>query len=175
MGDVPTAILEDRDFVVDFARYSEGILDEKFLRRKYRFAESVWESLGEDDALVKHIEDEKLRRIRDGSCKRERAQRLVADAPGVLGGIMLDAKASPKHRIDSAKVLDGLAGGPQSAPAADRFQIVINLGADLVERYDKSRAVCADDPDDVSGATQELVAIAASSEPTESDGGPNTL
>jgi hypothetical protein len=166
MGDVPAAILDDRDFVVDFARYSEGILDEKFLRRKYRFAESVWESLGEDDALVKLIEDEKLRRIRDGSCKRERAQRLVADAPGVLGGIMLDDKASPKHRIDSAKVLDGLAAnGPQGVPAADRILIQINLGSD-VEYFNKSRAVTADDPDDISTVSQELIAIAAT-DPTD--------
>jgi hypothetical protein len=167
MGDVPTTILEDRDFIVDFARFSEGILDEKFLRRKYRFEESVWESLGSDDALVKLIEDEKLRRIRDGSSKREKAQQHIVKAPDVLNGIMLDDKASPKHRIDSAKVLDGLAAnGPQGVPAADRFIIQIVLNGD-VETYNKSRTIDANDvaPDDT---TAPQVTIAADK---QTDGG----
>jgi hypothetical protein len=174
MGDVPAALLDDRDFIVDFARFSEGILDEKFLRRKYRFEESVWESLGSDDALIKLIEDEKLRRIRDGSSKRERAQHAVVEAPRVLGGIMLDDKASPKHRIDSAKVLDQFAAnGPQGVPAADRFVIQINLGTD-VEYFNKSRAVTADDPDDVSSTAQEVIAIVAD-KPTDGGNGENTV
>jgi hypothetical protein len=169
MGDV-TALLEDRDFITDFARYCEGLLDEKFLRRKYQFAESVWEGLGRDDALVKLIEDEKLRRIRDGSSKRERAQQHVIKAPDVLSGIMLDPGGSAKHKIDAAKVLDQFAdNGPQSAPASERFVIQINLGADangkeIVERYSKSIAIDVNDtePNDPNATTQELVAIVAS-------------
>jgi hypothetical protein len=46
---------------------------------------------------------------------------------------MLDASASPKHRIDSAKALDAFAAnGSEAAPASDRFQITINLGADVL-------------------------------------------
>ena len=45
-------------------------------------------------------------------------------APDVLGGIMLDASASPKHRIDSAKALDAFAAnGPEVSSATDRFVI----------------------------------------------------
>ena len=59
---------------------------------------------------------------------------------------MLDASASPKHRIDSAKALDAFAAnGPETAPASDRFQITINLGADVLH-FDKCIAV---DPNDV--------------------------
>ena len=57
------------------------------MRKKYRLSESSWSILGENDLLVEKIEAEKIRRIRDGSCKRERAQLLVVKAPDVLGGI----------------------------------------------------------------------------------------
>ena len=68
-------------------------------------------------------------------------------APDVLGGIMLDASASPKHRINSAKTLDAFAAnGPESAPASDRFVITINLGSDTL-RFDKSIAPDANDVD----------------------------
>src|SRR5262249_3216269 len=53
---VPDRLLNDYEFITDFARFSEGILDEKFLRRKYRFSDDVWTRLGENDALIKRIE-----------------------------------------------------------------------------------------------------------------------
>jgi len=65
---------------------------------------------------------------------------------------MLDAAASPKHRIDSAKVLDQFAAnGPQTVPAGDRFIITINLTADGgnsdtdVLHFDKPLAIGPDD------------------------------
>src|SRR5262249_10207500 len=81
----------------------------------------------------------KLRRIRDGSFKREKAQAHVVAAPDVLNGIMTDPKQSAKHRIDSAKVLDALADpGPQRNTAnEDRVHIVIDLGADQRLTFDK--------------------------------------
>jgi hypothetical protein len=48
-----------------------------------------------------------------------------------LNDIMLDPAANAGHKIDSIKVLDQLAdNGAQTATAAARFNIVINLGAD---------------------------------------------
>jgi hypothetical protein len=55
------ALLEDRSFLVDFARFSEGILDERFLRRKYKFDNATWVRLAEGDELVSAIELEKER------------------------------------------------------------------------------------------------------------------
>ena len=114
--------------------------------------------------LIESIEAEKVRRIRNGSTKRERAQQLVVQAPDVLGGIMLDASASPKHRIDSAKALDAFAAnGPEAAPASDRFQITINLGSDVLH-FDKSIAIDANDVDpfnDIDTTPQGLLAAIA--------------
>src|SRR5262249_13067962 len=124
--------------VVDCARFAEGLLSEKDVRKKWRFDESTWESLGKDDALIERIEAEKLRRIRDGSLKRERAQNHIVAAPDILNTIMSDPKANAKHRIDSAKVLDTLAAnGSTASEAGDRVIVTINLGADTKLRFDK--------------------------------------
>jgi hypothetical protein len=149
MGDVidlkPVSLIENHEFISDMCRFSENILSEKAIRKKYRLAESDWEKLN-DDELVRAIEAESLRRVRNGDCKRERAQQLVTKAPGILDGIASDVGASPRHRIDAIRTLDTFAtNGPQGAPAADRFQITINLGADTVLKYDRS---IAPDPND---------------------------
>jgi hypothetical protein len=144
---VPAPTKDDNEFIADLARFAEALVSEADIKRKYRFDDEVWTSLGGDDELVRAIEAEKVRRIRDGSSKREKAQLLVVKAPDVLGNIMLDAGASPRHRVDAAKALDGFAAnGPgQGAPAADRFVITINLGTDadgkpVIEHYDKPLA-----------------------------------
>jgi len=154
MGDVvsfPSSLLDDHELIKNLARYSEGLLSQEAVKKKHRLAASVWERLGENDELVEKIEAVKLQRIRDGSSKRERAQQLVVKAPGVLGDIMLDTSASPKHRIDSAKVLDQFAAnGPQAAPARDRFITIdltadgSNSGADVLH-FDKPLAIGPDD------------------------------
>jgi hypothetical protein len=160
------------ELVQDLARYSEGLATEKDIRRRYRFDDAVWEGLGSNDSLLAAIEDEKTRRIRSGALKRERAQVLVTQAPDVLGEILLDKNASPKHRLDSAKALDGFAvGGPEGAgaPAADRFQITINLGSDVLY-FDKAIAVDTDPLNNTDTTPQEewLPVIAANK---KDDGG----
>ena len=93
--------------------------------------------------------------------KRELAQKHVVKAPDVLNTIMLDPAASPKHRIDSAKVLDQFAAnGLEAAPAADRFVITINLGADVL-KFDKSIAIDPNDVDPNDTNTKMLPIIAA--------------
>src|SRR5262245_30199438 len=97
--------------------------------------------LGEAESLIEKIENEKLRRIRRGDTAREKAQRLYAQAPDVLGGIMNDSNASPRHRVECAKELRVVAdNGPQAAPPppAERFQIIINLGNDEILKFDKT-------------------------------------
>ena len=164
-------LIEDPEFVVDLARYAEGSLSEQQVKKKYHFDDATWALLGENDALVERIEAEKIRRVRDGSTARECAQQIFATAPGVLGGILHNDGASPRHRIESAKELRAIASvGPESAPAADRFQIVINLGGDVIERYDKSRAI---DPPNNSIDTTTLAILATNKQ--EDDGGGQPL
>jgi hypothetical protein len=121
--------------------------------------EATWTRLGEDDSLIEKIENEKLRRIRSGAAKREKAQQHIVRGPDILNDIMLDAKASPKHKIDAAKTLDGFAAnGPQAVPpaaAAERFVIQINLGNDEILTFNKS--ITARPHDDIDNAPQKLL------------------
>lgn len=158
MGDIVNLIpdrqkLRDNyELIVDLARFAEGITDEAAVRKKYRLADETWDALGEDDEFCRAVTDEKTRRIRNGSHKREKAQLLVVKAPDVAASIMNRADANDRHRLDAAKVLNDLAANPadNSPAAAGFFQITINLGADtdgkpVIERYNKPITICADD------------------------------
>jgi hypothetical protein len=125
------SLIENHEFVEDLCRYAEGILTEAAVKKKYRFDDTTWEKLGSDDALVEVIEAEKVRRTRNGSTARERAQQHFATAPNVLGNILNDDGVSPRHKIESARELRAIAAtGPEVAQAADRFVIHIDLGED---------------------------------------------
>jgi hypothetical protein len=134
MASVSSQTLRENDeLVADLARYAESILTESQVRRKYKFDEQVWEQIGTDDLMCEMIEAERVRRIRNGAAKREKAQLHVVAAPDVLSEILKDPKANARHRIDSAKALDDLAGFAPQRPAAetDRVIIHIDMGADL--------------------------------------------
>jgi hypothetical protein len=133
------SLLENFELLTDLARYGEGLLERAQVKKKWRklISDEMWEALATDDELVDAIEAEKIRRIRDGSAKRERAQQHVVAAPDILNGIMSDPKQSAKHRIDSAKVLDQFAGDtPDAAVEKERFTITINLSADTKDPKD---------------------------------------
>jgi hypothetical protein len=169
----PAGLEDDLEFVADCCRYSENILSEEAVKKKYHFNDATWARLGDDERLIETIEAEKVRRIRNGVSAREKAQQLFVTAPSVLGNILHDDSASPRHRIESAKELRVIAAnGPETAPAADRFQITINLGADVLH-FDKSIAPDPNDvdpfndinPNDRDVTPQDVIAAIATSEP----------
>ena len=65
------------ELVQDLARYSEGLVSEKDIKRRYRFDAAVWEELGSNDALIAAVEDAKTQRVRSGQAKIEKAQALI--------------------------------------------------------------------------------------------------
>ena len=83
-----------------------------------RVVKSEWAALGESDRLIELVEAAKLRRLRSGATKRERAQIEIVDGPPILGKIMRDPGSNARHVIDAVKVLDGLAstGAAEAAP-----------------------------------------------------------
>jgi len=167
-------IENDPEFVVDLARFAEGSLTERQVKKKYRFDDATWAQLGEDDALVERIEAERTRRVRDGSAAREKAQEIFATAPGVLGDILHGEAVSPRHKIESARELRAIAtNGPEAGSASDRFVITINLGTDLsgnavVEHFNKSIAISADDTDP---KVDTMIAITAKNKTGSSNDG----
>jgi hypothetical protein len=183
MGDVvdlhgqSVQLEDDFELIENLARYAEGLLSEKDVKKRHHFDNATWKRLGKNDALVEKIEAEKLRRIRNGQAKREKSQQLVVKAPDVLSEIMLNAGASPKHRIDSAKVLDQFAAnGPEGAPASDRFQITIVLSADtqggeVIEHYNKSRKIDPNDIDPFNDTAPQDVVVAIAAKKKDDGGG----
>lgn len=154
------------ELVTDLARFAEGLTTEKDIKRRYRFDDAVWESLGSNEALFAAIEDEKVRRVRNGALKRERAQALVTSAPGVLGEILCDPNANPRHRIDSAKELNNFAANtPESAPASDRYIIQINIGDDTLT-FNKS--IKPDSSNHIDDTLEEWLPAIASREEDDS-------
>src|SRR5262245_49566914 len=143
---------DNHEFISDCCRYSEGILDEAAMRKKWRFDAATWELLGSDDELVRAIEETKIHRIRSGAAKRERAQQHVLRGVEVLSKIMDDPQANARSRVDSIKGLDTLADqGPRHAAAEQgRFIIKIDLrykgqgaGAQSIRHSDIRRAGAA--------------------------------
>jgi|APPan5920702963_1055757.scaffolds.fasta_scaffold21062_2 hypothetical protein len=179
MSLVPSKTFRENDELVsDLARFSEGILTEKQVRKKWHLLdESAWVAIGEDDLMVEMVEAEQVRRIRNGAAKREKAQNFVTSAPDVLNGIMSDPKANARHRIDSAKALDDLAGFAPQRPGVeqDRVVIRIDLSADTKDPADVltfeavARPQSNNDAKIVDGTPQERAPMIAASEQFDQD------
>jgi hypothetical protein len=164
--------LEDDELIENLARFADGTLSEAAVKSRHHLSNEDWAALGESDKLVELVEACKLRRIRSGATKRERAQIEIVDAPPILGGIMRDPNANERHRIDSIKTLDALAStGAETAAAGARFEITINLGADHIERYSKSIEINADDTDPNAIDTRPVIAAIGQKKSTDDGNG----
>jgi hypothetical protein len=164
MGDVislhgkPLSSDVSSELIVALARFSENLLTQEDIKRQFGFSDEVWEALGSDEKFIAAVREESLRRMRDGSSKREKSQQLVLKGPAILDSIASDVSVSPKHRVDAIKTLDTFAAnGPGAAAAPDRFSIVINIGGE-VHRFDKSIAIDANDID--RGSNESVVSAA---------------
>jgi hypothetical protein len=171
-------LMKDQSFIADMCRFAEGIFTEAAVRKRWRLSENDWITLGSDDDLVRAIEDEKIRRIRSGTAKREAAQERIIKAPAILDSIMSDTNANNRHRVDAAKALDALSTPPGQAAAGDSsyFNIIIDLGGDVVERYSKPRKVGIEaDASDNNHVDAAMLAAIATSKTTDGNNGGNTL
>ena len=138
-------LLNNSEFISDLARFSEQLIPERVIRKKYGFDEATWTKLGADEALVDAIELEKIRRTRSGATAREKAQNVFTKAPDILDKILTGDGVSPRHKIESARELRAIAAtGPENR-AEDRFIIEINLGEDAKLTIDKKIGVIAND------------------------------
>ena len=85
MGDVidlrgQSAHLEDDELIENLARFADGTLSEAAVKARHHLSNEEWAALGDSDRLVELVEACKLRRIRTGATKRERAQIEIVDA-----------------------------------------------------------------------------------------------
>jgi len=163
---VPPSLVDNFELIQDLCRYAEGLFTREQVKRRWKklITEEMWETLGSNDELVDRIEAEKVRRVRDGSFKRERAQQHVTKAPDVLDSIMMDTKANAKHKVDAIKALDALAGNTPDAVEQDRIVIRIDLSADERSKHPERPINPAD-----------VLVIDTSIRPKPGDTAPNTI
>src|SRR5262249_6644575 len=129
--DLMRSLRENSELIQDLCRYSENLASESAVRKRWRLSEETWEALGADDAMVRAIEEERVRRIRNGAAKRELAQTHVVRGPNVLASIMDDPRANARHGVDSVEALNAIADpGPQAAMGEEKVIIRIDLGSD---------------------------------------------
>ena len=165
--------IEDDELIENLARFADGTLSEAAVKARHHLSNEAWAALGESDRLVELVEVAKLRRIRTGTTKRERAQIEIVDGPPILGKIMRDPNANARHVIDSVKALDALAStGAEAAAEGTRFEITINLGADHIEHYSKSIAIDANDtdPNEVERTTRGAITMNKSKSGDDDEG-----
>jgi hypothetical protein len=138
-----TPLIENHELIQDLARYCEGIVTERNVRKKHRLAESDWERLGSDEAFIETIKRCREARVRSGAVAREHAQKIFTTTPEVLNDILHGGDGiSPRHRIEAAREIRAVAAtGPDAAQSSSEiFQITINLAiinCKSVNRFDR--------------------------------------
>ncbi len=119
-------------FVTDCARHLENLLSDAEIKDKWGLSDEDWAGLATNAPLLSAIRVEHERRIFNGECARQAAQRHFAKAPNILNRILTDEQIAPRHRIEAARELRQAAGNdPDSAPGPkEKFIITIDLGGD---------------------------------------------
>src|SRR5262249_52039073 len=126
-------------FITDCSRNRERLVSDNQICEKYGLTSNTWAEIAQNKALRLAINAQHERRIRNGDAAREAAAKLFAEAPEVLGNILHNEHASPRHRIEAARELRATAntGAESTGNTSDRFIITINLGADQKLVFDK--------------------------------------
>jgi len=127
---VPLASDVGYAFVTDCARNRERLFSDEEIREKYDINPDAWDEIAKNKALRLAINSESERRMLNGTAAQEAAAKVFAESPEVMGTILRDQQANPRHRIEASKELRATARFDDEKPGADaeHFTITINLG-----------------------------------------------
>src|SRR5262249_7785328 len=125
-------------FITDLSRNKERLFSDQRVREKYDITETDWTEITQSKAIRLAVNAEHERRTLNGDAAKESAAKIFTEAPEVLGTILRDNKASPRHRIEASKELRATARSDdeKAGDTADHVIITINLGADEKLVYD---------------------------------------
>jgi len=123
-------------FVSDCSRNRERIFSDAQIREKYDISETDWNDVIKNGPLRVAVNRECERRTLSGDAAREAAAVEFVKAPKILGGILEDPKANPRHKIEASKELRASArvGDAEIGDAVEKFVISINFGPTSDER-----------------------------------------
>src|SRR5262249_11951970 len=108
------------------------------VREKYDIAETDWIEITKSKAIRHAVNAEHERRTLNGTAAQESAAQIFMNSPTVMGAILNDKSANPRHRIEASKEWRSTAnrGDEKTGDAAEHVIITINLGADEKLVYD---------------------------------------
>lgn len=128
-------------FIADCSRNRERLVSDKQICEKYGLSLNAWAEIAQNKAVRLAVNAEHERRIRSGVAAQESAAKLFSEAPEVLGRILHNEFASPRHRIEAARELRATAntGAERTGNTSDsdRFIITIDLGGDEKLKFNK--------------------------------------
>jgi hypothetical protein len=128
-------------FITDCSRNRERLVSDNQICEKYGLSLNAWAEIAQNKAVRHAVNAEHERRIRNGDAAKEAAAKLFAEAPEVLGSILHNEHASPRHRIEAARELRATAntGAERTGNTSDsdRFIITIDLGGDEKLKFNK--------------------------------------
>src|SRR6516162_9742924 len=127
---VPLASDVGYAFVTDCARNRERLFSDEEIREKYDINPDAWDEIAKNKSLRLAINSESERRMLNGTAAQEAAAKIFTEAPQVMGTILRDSQASPRHRIEASKELRATAraGDEKTGTDTDRVIVTINLG-----------------------------------------------
>jgi len=137
-----------REIIVAAVRAAEKLITDEEARMELDISEKDWNALAENKAFILAIQKERRHRVRSGQAAREAAAEIFVRAPRVMGTILDDAHANPRHRIESAREIRAVASSGANnnqSMNTERFIIRIDMSggssdnAHVIERtYDAS-------------------------------------
>ena len=117
-------------FITDLCRNKERLFSDQQVCAKYDVADDDWTAITQSKAVRLAVNAEHERRMLRGTAAQESAAKIFTESPEVMGSILRDQQANPRHRIEASKELRATARFDDEKPGADteRFTITINLG-----------------------------------------------
>jgi hypothetical protein len=139
-----------QEFVRDAVRAAESLVDDAELMAKFELSLEELQKIATNKAVGHAIRAERERRVRSGLAAKEAAARIFVRAPKVMGTILDNEQASPRHRIEASRELRATAigsGDSERPMDSERFVIRIDLsaGGGPVEHFDKAIKVDVND------------------------------
>jgi len=127
---VPLASDIGNAFITDLCRNKERLFSDQQVCAKYDVAPDDWTAITQSKAVRLAVNAEHERRMLRGTAAQESAAKIFTESPEVMGSILRDNQASPRHRIEASKELRATARFDDEKPGADaeRVIITINLG-----------------------------------------------
>jgi len=134
--------------VADLSRNKERLFSDAQVIEKYDIQPTDWTQIKQSKAIRLAVNKEHERRTFNGDAAREAAATQFVKAPAILGTILENERASPRHRISAAQELrqTAHAGIEKAKDSVERVHIVINLGAD--ERLEFNKQVAPIQPNE---------------------------